>query len=91
MLVRRVGKSFWIYGSEEVSIKVVKRVGNSFRPVFRPVLDLRVGNLPTYVRPVSPSLYPNMMLDDIFFKWYLPQTILEEMAFTKSHIMHFHA
>ena len=32
-----------------------------------------------------------MMLDDFFPKWYLAQTILEEMAAARSRIMHFHA
>ena len=34
-------------GQKSSTIKLVKRVGSSFRRVFRPVLDLRVGNLPT--------------------------------------------
>ena len=32
-----------------------------------------------------------MILDDFFPKWYLAQTILEEMAAARSRIMDFHA
>ena len=30
------------------------------------------------------------MLDDFFLKWFLAQTILKEMAFVRSRIMHFY-